>query len=165
MMIWVIEEYNNDRQCYNVQLYWMSSSPTIVKNHQQQDPRQHWICVILFPETSPRTWNQRYLWFSDVGLRLIIDCAACQGINDSAMSHLAKVAQDCRDNGTTAEAFEFGVRISGREGEPLTNWGYYPQWYIKAVVRLLWSNLDVSVPRDSNSDSKRLMFQHVSAHF
>ncbi|CAL1171232.1 unnamed protein product [Cladocopium goreaui] len=31
--------------------------------------------------------------------RLIIDCAACQGINDSAMSHLAKVAQDCRDNG------------------------------------------------------------------
>jgi len=30
---------------------------------------------------------------------LIIDCAACQGINDSAMSHLAKVAQDCRDKG------------------------------------------------------------------
>lgn len=30
---------------------------------------------------------------------LIIDCAACQGINDSAMSHLAKVAQDCREIG------------------------------------------------------------------
>ncbi|CAJ1360940.1 unnamed protein product, partial [Effrenium voratum] len=29
--------------------------------------------------------------------RLIVDCASCQGINDSAMSHLAKVAQDCQE--------------------------------------------------------------------
>ncbi len=46
-------------------------------------------------------------WF---GLRLIIDCAACQGINDSAMSHLAKVAQDCRDKGISKRTVVKGTR-------------------------------------------------------
>ena len=48
------------------------------------------------------------------------------------MSHLAKVAQDCRDNGTTAEGFYFGFQFFWEKGESLTSaytyhsWGYYP---------------------------------------
>ena len=114
-LIWVGETgEHNDRQCYNEQMYWRSSPQTIIiKNHQQRTPQRHWRQCVISRQNFP--WDLKpKLWFSDVGPRLIIDCAACQGINDSAMSHLAKVGQDCRDNGTTAEGFYFGFQIFGR---------------------------------------------------